>query len=118
MCSFISTRDLVQEHIAFKVWPLVNELEMSKETTDSSSKGGLVYLKYTYHYRSQFVEPDDKWLEAIEVTTNDLLGAYKKAEYEAMNVAEPPELFQLKCLSHASGAVTQLNRNNPSVPQI
>jgi hypothetical protein len=33
-------------------------------------------------------------------------------------VAEPPELFQLKCLSHASGAVTQLNRNNPSVPQI
>jgi hypothetical protein len=35
-----------------------------------------------------------------------------------MPVAEPPELFQLKCLSHASGAVTHLNRNNPSVPQI
>jgi hypothetical protein len=34
------------------------------------------------------------------------------------NVAEPPGLFQLKCLSHASGAVTHLNRNNPSVPQI
>jgi hypothetical protein len=34
------------------------------------------------------------------------------------DVAEPPELFQLKCLSHASGAVTHLNRNNPSVPQI
>jgi hypothetical protein len=33
-------------------------------------------------------------------------------------VAEPPELFQLKCLSHASGAATHLNRNNPSVPQI
>jgi hypothetical protein len=33
-------------------------------------------------------------------------------------VAELPELFQLKCLSHASGAVTHLNRNNPSVPQI
>jgi hypothetical protein len=33
-------------------------------------------------------------------------------------VAEPPELFQLKCPSHASGAVTHLNRNNPSVPQI
>jgi hypothetical protein len=32
------------------------------------------------------------------------------------DVAEPPELFQLKCLSHASGAVTHLNRNNPSVP--
>jgi hypothetical protein len=34
------------------------------------------------------------------------------------NVAEPPELFQLKCLSHASRAATHLNRNNPSVPQI
>jgi hypothetical protein len=37
---------------------------------------------------------------------------------DSMGVAEPPELFQLKCLSHASGAVTHLNRNNPSVPQI
>jgi hypothetical protein len=36
----------------------------------------------------------------------------------ADHVAEPPELFQLKCLSHASGAVTHLNRNNPSVLQI
>jgi hypothetical protein len=35
-----------------------------------------------------------------------------------VTVAEPHELFQLKCLSHASGAVTHLNRNNPSVPQI
>jgi hypothetical protein len=33
-------------------------------------------------------------------------------------VVEPPELFQLKCLSHASGAITHLNQNNPSVPQI
>jgi hypothetical protein len=33
-------------------------------------------------------------------------------------VAEPPELFQLKCLSHAPGSATHLNRNNPSVPQI
>jgi hypothetical protein len=37
---------------------------------------------------------------------------------DAFLVAEPPELFQLKCLSHASRAVTHLNRNNPSVPQI
>jgi hypothetical protein len=33
-----------------------------------------------------------------------------------LDVAEPPELFQLKCLSHALGAVTHLNQNNPSVP--
>jgi hypothetical protein len=36
----------------------------------------------------------------------------------ARGVAEPPELFQLKCLGHASGAVTHLNRKNPSVLQI
>jgi hypothetical protein len=34
------------------------------------------------------------------------------------DVAEPPELFQLKCLSHALEATTHLNRNNPSVPWI
>jgi hypothetical protein len=33
-------------------------------------------------------------------------------------VAEPPELFRLKCPSHASEVTTHLNRNNPSVPQI
>jgi hypothetical protein len=47
VCSYIGTRDLVQEHITFKFWPLVNEWEMLKETTDSSSEGGLVYLKYS-----------------------------------------------------------------------
>jgi hypothetical protein len=81
VCSYIGTRDLVQEHIAFKVWPLVNDWEMPKETTDSSSKGGLIYLKYTYR------ELDVEWLEAIEATSDDLLGAYTKAEGEAMNIA-------------------------------
>jgi hypothetical protein len=33
-------------------------------------------------------------------------------------VAEPPELFQLKCLSPALEARPHLNRNNTSVPQI
>ena len=54
----ICTRDLVQEHIAYKVWPLVNDWEMPKEIAAGSSKGGLVYLRYTYHYRSQFDEPN------------------------------------------------------------
>jgi hypothetical protein len=33
-------------------------------------------------------------------------------------VVEPPELFQLKCLSPALEARPHLNRNNPSVPRI
>jgi hypothetical protein len=89
VCSYICTRDLVQEHIAFKVWPLINEWEIPKEIEDESSqsagKGDLVYLKYTYRYINQFGEPDDEWLEAIEATCDEMLGAYTKAEDEAMN---------------------------------
>jgi hypothetical protein len=65
VCSYIDTRDLVQEHIAFKVWPLVSEWEMPKETNTSSSGGGLVYLKYTYHYRNQFGKLDDECLRPL-----------------------------------------------------
>jgi hypothetical protein len=85
VCSYIGTGNLIQEHIAFKVWPLVYEWEMPKETAASSSEGGLVYLKYTYRYRSQFGEPDDEWLDAIEATSVELMGAYTKAEDEATN---------------------------------
>jgi hypothetical protein len=45
VCAFIGTRDLVQEHIAYRVWPLVDSWEMLKETAAGSSQGGLVYLK-------------------------------------------------------------------------
>jgi hypothetical protein len=34
------------------------------------------------------------------------------------DVAEPPELFQLKCLSPALRARPHLNGNNPSIPRI
>jgi hypothetical protein len=60
---------------------------MSKETAASSSQGGLVYLRYTFRYRSQFDELNDDWLEAIEATSDELLGAYMKAEDEAMIIA-------------------------------
>jgi hypothetical protein len=36
----------------------------------------------------------------------------------ALIVVEPPELFQLKCLSPASEARPHLNENNTSVPRI
>jgi hypothetical protein len=42
VCFFIGTRDLVQEHITYRVWPLVDKWEMPKETAAGSGQGGLV----------------------------------------------------------------------------
>jgi hypothetical protein len=59
ICTYIGTRDLVQEQISYKVWPLANEWEMSKEAAAGSSQSGIVYLKYTFRFRSQFDKPND-----------------------------------------------------------
>jgi hypothetical protein len=37
VCTYIGTRDSVEEHIAYKVWPLASEWEMPKETAAGSS---------------------------------------------------------------------------------
>jgi hypothetical protein len=60
---------------------------MPKEAAAGSSQSGLVYLKYTFRFRSQFDEPNDDWLDAIEATSDELLGAYSRAEDEAMTAA-------------------------------
>jgi hypothetical protein len=86
-CTYIGSRDLVQEHIAYRVWPLASGWEMSKEAAVGSSQGGLIYLKYTFKYRSQFDEPNDYWLNATEATSDELLGAYSKAKDDAMTTA-------------------------------
>jgi hypothetical protein len=87
VCTYIGTRDLVQEHIAYKVWPLGSGSKMPKEVADGSSQGSLIYLKYTFKYRSQSDEPNDDWLDAIEATNDELLGAYSRAKDDAMTVA-------------------------------
>jgi hypothetical protein len=87
VCSFIGTRDLIQEHIAFRVWPLVEKWEMPKETITKSDEGGLVRMKYTFRYEGKFVEPDDDWLKCIEATSDELLGPYSKAEDTALSAA-------------------------------
>jgi hypothetical protein len=76
VCSFIATRDLIQEHVAFRVWPLVEKWEMPKETITKSDEGGLIRLKFTFRYEGKFVEPDDDWLKCIEATSDELLGPY------------------------------------------
>jgi hypothetical protein len=87
VCTYIGTRDLVQEHIAYRVWPLAHGWEMSKETAAGSSQNGLVYLKYTFRFRSQFDEPNDDWLDSIEATSDELIGAYSKAKDDTMTTA-------------------------------
>jgi hypothetical protein len=80
VCAFIGTRDILQEHIAYIVWPLVDSWEMPKETVSGSSEGGLVRLKYTFRFGERFDELNDDWLKCIEATSNELLGAYTRAE--------------------------------------
>jgi hypothetical protein len=87
VCAFIGTRDLIQEHISFRVRPLVESWDMPKETTAESSEGGLVRLKYTFRIREKFDEPNDDWLKCIEATSDEMLGAYSKAEDDALSVA-------------------------------
>jgi hypothetical protein len=54
-------------------------------------------------------------------TTHLAIYNHSRSDHGAVSgkgVAESSKLFQLKCPSHASGAVTHLNRNNPLVLQI
>jgi hypothetical protein len=60
---------------------------MPKDTTTDSSDGGLVRLKYTFRFREKFDEPNDDWLKCIEATSDELLGAYSKAEDNALSAA-------------------------------
>jgi hypothetical protein len=87
VCSFIGTRDLVQEHVAYRIWPLVVNWEMPKEAISNPHEGGLVRLKYTFRFGDQFIEPDDDWLKCVEATSDKLLGPYSKTEDNELSAA-------------------------------
>jgi hypothetical protein len=87
VCAFIGTRDTIQEHIAFRVWPLVESWDMPKDTTTESTEGGLVRLKYTFRFRDRFNEPNDDWLKSVEAISDELLGTYSRAEDDALFAA-------------------------------
>jgi hypothetical protein len=78
---------LVQEHIAFRVWPLAEKWEMPQETIKEADEGGLIRLKYTFKFGDKFVEPDDDWLKSIENVSDELLGVYSKAEDTTLSAA-------------------------------
>jgi hypothetical protein len=60
---------------------------MPKETITKSSEGDLVRLKYTFRYGDKFDELNDDWLKCIEATSDELLGAFSKAEDNALSAA-------------------------------
>jgi hypothetical protein len=73
--------------VAYRIWPLVDNWEMPKETISNPNEGGLVRLKYTFRFGDQFIEPDDDWLKCVENTSDELLGAYSKSEDNALSAA-------------------------------
>jgi hypothetical protein len=77
----------MQEHIAFRVWPLVDSWEMPNETITKFNEGDLVRLKYTFRFGDKFDEPNNDWLKCIEATSDELLGAYSKTEDNALSTA-------------------------------
>jgi hypothetical protein len=87
VCSFIGTRDLVQEHVAYRIWPLVANWDMPNETINNPHEGGLIRLKYAFRFGDQFDEPDDDWLKSVEATSDELLGPYSKTEDNALSAA-------------------------------
>jgi hypothetical protein len=59
-------------------------------------------------------------VEAVGLNEDEMVLVIKrfKTALKERNVAELPELFQLKCLYPALEARPHLNGNNPSIPQI
>jgi hypothetical protein len=62
ICTHVGTRDLVQEYLAFRTWPLRDECEMPKmsEKDASDVEPRLVRLRYKYKFGDGFGEPCDE----------------------------------------------------------
>src|SRR5688572_13628206 len=82
----ISTRDLVQEFLAFKVFPSLREWEMPK-LQGEKKEGELVRLPYYFKFKKYFKTPCQEWLDTIEVMCNEILGNYSKKEDQLMTAA-------------------------------
>jgi hypothetical protein len=82
----ISTRDLVQEFLAFRVFPTLKEWDMPK-LKGEKKKGEFIRLPYHYKFKKYFKVPCQEWLDTIEVMCNEILGNYSKKEDQLMTAA-------------------------------
>jgi hypothetical protein len=79
-------RDLIQEFLAFKTWPLAAEWDMPKMSQGDASdiESGLFRLHYKYVFEDDFGESSDGWLYYVEARCNEILGNYSKSKAEAL----------------------------------
>jgi hypothetical protein len=82
----IGTRDLVQEFLAFKIFPTMKEWSMPK-LKGKKKEGELIRLPYHYKFKRHFKVPCQEWLDTIEVMCNKILGYYSKKEDQLMTAA-------------------------------
>jgi hypothetical protein len=82
----IGTRDLVQEFLAFRVFPTLREWDMPK-LKEEKKKKELVRLPYHFKFKKHFKTPCQEWLDTIEVMCNEILGNYSKKEDQLMTAA-------------------------------
>jgi hypothetical protein len=75
----IGTRDLVQEFLAYRVFPTLKEWDMPKIKGEKKKKE-LVRLPYHFKFKKHFKEPCQEWLETIEVMCNKILGNYMRKD--------------------------------------
>jgi hypothetical protein len=82
----IGTRDLVQEFLAFRVFPTLKEWDMPK-LKGEKKKGELIRSPYHYKFKKHFKVPCQEWLDTIEVMCNEIIGNYSKKEDQLMTAA-------------------------------
>jgi hypothetical protein len=82
----ISTRDLVQEYLANRVFPTLKEWGMPK-LKGEKKKNELVRLPYHFKFKKHFKEPCQEWLDTIEVMCNEDLGQLYEKEDQLMTAA-------------------------------
>jgi hypothetical protein len=82
----IGTRDLIQEYLANRVFPMLKEWGIPK-LKGEKKKNELVRLPYHFKFKKHFKEPCQEWLDTIEVMCNEILGNYTKKEDQLMTAA-------------------------------
>jgi hypothetical protein len=85
----ISTRDLVQEYLANRMFPTSSGWGMPKKK-EEGKKYELVRLPYQFKFEKQFKKPCNEWLEMIKTMCNEILGNCTKKEDHIMIVALIP----------------------------